>query len=616
MRSLYLDTPQGIERRQNLLAVSMNSTSVRSEYPRPQFVRQRWQNLNGEWEFEFDDENVGIQEHWEAGKPFSRRIVVPFSPETPLSGVRETGRHDMVWYRRTFRLSADVEAPRIVLHVGAVDYYSMYWVNGVYVGSHEGGQTPVSFDITQYLTEGENVLVIRAEDDSRALDQPRGKQCWEDQPSGIFYTRTTGIWQSVWLEGTSELYLDNLWFTPDIDNGCVRVQGEVRWAEWCRTHQYNDIRVGIDISFEDEPVAHIVFQLDRPTFDLTIPLHDFAVHSGGRLWSPDHPNLYDVVVRIYLGDDEVDCVQSYFGMRKISVENGRILLNNRPFFMRLVLDQGYFPEGGLTAPSDDALKADVEWAKRLGFNGVRKHQKVEDPRFLYWCDRLGLVVWGEMANSQILTHRAIRRMTDEWQAVIRRDYNHPCIIAWVPLNESWGVPHLLTDSRHRAHAKTLYWLTKSLDPTRLVISNDGWEHTVTDLCTIHDYDPNAESLRERYATPEAALSAMPGHRFIYVPGYPYRGEPILVTECGGISFKCSDWDGWGYSGADSEEDFLSRYEAIVGTLLQSPVIQGFCYTQLTDVEQEINGLLTFDRRPKVDQERIREINTRPRSFCC
>jgi beta-galactosidase/beta-glucuronidase len=312
-------------------------------------------------------------------------------------------------------------------------------------------------------------------------------------------------------------------------------------------------------------------------------------------------------------DDEVlDTVESYFGMRKVETRNGEVLLNGRPYYQRLVLDQGYFPGGLLTAPTDDDLRRDIELAKEMGFNGARKHQKVEDPRWLHWADRLGFLVWGEMANAYTYSADYVGRINAEWREVVVRDYNHPCIVVWVPMNESWGVPELASDPRQVEHLLSLYHLTRALDPTRPVVSNDGWEHAFTDLCTIHDYR-DAESLAASYATPESSAAARPAKRSIYVDGYGYRGEPILVTEFGGIAFA-GDEGGWGYSTVAGSEEFLERYEELVGALLGSSAVKGFCYTQLTDVEQEVNGLLTYERRSKADLARIRAITTGTKSF--
>jgi beta-galactosidase/beta-glucuronidase len=494
-----------------------------------------------------------------------------------------------------------MKGQRVLVHFGAVDYRAWVWVNGSLVTFHEGGHVPFHAEITEHIKDGENWIVVKAEDPSGALDQPRGKQYWKEKSESIFYIRTTGIWQTVWLEGVAPAYLERVKMTPDID------ADEIAIEHWVDGWQPGD-QLLTEITFAGESVAKEIVYLQGANSLRRIRLQDFNVHDPGRLWSPEHPNLYDVKFVLTRGETVLDEVRSYFGMRKIAIEGGKVFLNNRPYYMKLVLDQGYFPDGILTPPSDEAIRRDVELTKEMGFNGARKHQKVEDPRYLYWADRLGLLVWGEMANAYTYTDQAVKRITAEWQAAIERDYNHPSIVAWVPINESWGVPHMLADKRQHHHTLAMYHLTKSLDPTRIVISNDGWEHTKSDLLTIHDYESSKDVLKERYLNLQNILTSKPGHRQLMAPGFSYDGEPIQVTEFGGIAFRKSEWEGWGYSGAVDDEDFAKRYEAVVSALLESPLVTGFCYTQLTDVEQEINGLLTYDRKPKIDLAIIRSIN--------
>lgn len=582
----------------------MTEQLLRPEYPRPQLVREPWLNLNGAWEFEFDDERIGDGEQWGLGaKAFTKQIQVPFAYQSKLSGIGETGFHDLVWYRRSFTVPADWSGQSIVLHFGAVDYKATVWVNGRQVAFHEGGHTPFQADITFALQHGDNVLVVRAEDYSRDVTLPRGKQYWKADSASIFYTRTTGIWQTVWMEPVSKLHIQKLKFKPDIDTNEIQIRTFLNQAPAAGSK----VEARIDIRFKDEYSASTTISLQHAQESRTIGLHDFNDHGLGRWWSPNKPNLYDVTVTLFVDGQQTDAVESYFGMRKISVEAGKVMLNNRVFFMRLVLDQGYFPDGILTAPSDEALKQDIVLAKEMGFNGARKHQKIEDPRFLYWADKLGYLVWGEMANAYQYSEEYVRKVTAEWQEAVERDYNHPSLVVWVPINESWGVPNILVDRRQQQHALAMYHMTKSLDDTRLVISNDGWENMSTDLVTIHDYEWRREDLEERYATLEKTLGPKPHRREVLVGGTPYEGQPILVTEFGGIAYKKSDWEGWGYSGAENEEDFLKKLADVVEPFLQSPHVQGICYTQLTDVEQEINGLLTYDRVPKAPLEKIKEI---------
>lgn len=603
----------------------------RPEYPRPQFRRRVWRNLGGEWGFAFDDADVGLEERWQhvtdadletPRAPFDRRITVPYCYQSALSGIGDTGMHDVVWYARTFDrppvAAADPAGERVLLHFGAVDYWATVWVNGVCVARHEGGHTPFSADITPALgdrdSERENVLVVRAEDPSQDLTIPRGKQYWKEESEDIFYTPTTGIWQTVWLEPVPPARIDTLRITPDVDRALVDIEaGVTAFQDGMSLRLVGSLRGSVVFDDRAEltgPVVHRGVPLTRggrnPRGRRGAPDHPLA------LWSPEEPNLYDLRLELRdAGDRLVDAVDSYFGVRKIETRGGKVFLNNRPYYQRLVLDQGYFPGGLLTAPEDRDLRRDIELAKELGFNGARKHQKIEDPRWLYWADRLGFLVWGEMANAHLYSREYVARMTAEWQAAIRRDYNHPCIVAWVPVNESWGVPRLASDPAHVAHLLSLYDLTRSLDTSRLVVSNDGWEHVRSDLLTLHNYGgPNA--LRRMYAKARPGVAPKPGERTAYVPGYAYRGEPILVTEFGGVAVgSARGTAGWGYHHARSGRQLVKRYRALLGALLNSKVVQGFCYTQLTDVEQEINGLLTFDRRHKADPAAIREITAGP-----
>jgi beta-galactosidase/beta-glucuronidase len=578
----------------------------RPDYPRPDYVRQDWLNLNGEWEFEFDDSRIGVKEKWfQSTIRFLNKIQVPFAYQSQLSGIEDVSFHDVVWYRKQFVMTEDISFKRTILNFGAVDYMADVWVNGQHAVTHEGGHTPFKTDITNLIVEGENTIVVRAEDFSTDITLPRGKQYWKEKPEAIWYTNTTGIWQTVWLESTSEKYIEKVEFTPFVDTTEIEIQ------YFIEGYKKGDILImKTKISFEGDVVIEDTCQINAKAETRRIRLQEFNEHHLTHLWTPEKPYLYDVQLTLLSESNVLDDVKSYFGMRKVSVDNGTFFLNNRPYYMKLVLDQGYFPGGNLTPPSDEAIRKDIELTKAMGFNGVRKHQKVEDPRYLYWCDKMGLLVWGEMANALEFSAEGAKKMMKEWQEVIDRDYNHPCIVAWVPINESWGIPKVMTDIQQQHHAMAMYYITKSIDETRLVVSNDGWELVKTDLCNIHDYEWKEEILKDRYSSIEKALTVLNTNfrsRKVYANGYFYENEPILVSEFGGIAFKMTDQEGWGYSGAIDEVDFLNRFKAVVEPLKRSPVVKGFCYTQLTDVMQEINGLLTYDRMPKVPLEKIREI---------
>lgn len=564
----------------------------RSEYPRPQFVRENWLNLNGEWDFSFDTD------------AFDQTIVVPYVYQTKLSGINTRETHNVVWYRKRFDLPQTMADKRILLHFGAVDYECDLWVNGCFILHHIGGHISFQADITHAIKAGSNEIRLCVKDELEDLEKPRGKQIWESESRSIFYTPSVGIWQTVWLEAVSHTYLSNVWLTPDLDQMAVKVQYEIEGVD--------ATALKIDVSYKGTCMVSHTGAVYRNHGIVELVLDQQLLKSWNYqeelMWSPEHPNLFDVTFTLLQGDAVADTVASYFGMRKVSIDQGKFMLNNRPYYQKLLLDQGYWPDSLLTAPTDQDFVKDIELCKEMGFNGVRKHQKIEDPRFLYHADKMGFLVWGEIAAAYVYTRRYVERITDEWMAEIRRDYNHPSIVAWTPLNESWGVPTIKDNKAQQSHSAAMVYLTKSLDQTRPVISNDGWEHTATDLLTIHDYEYRKDVLLQRYSSKETILDSTPAGRMMYAGEWKHQGQPMLVTEFGGISYKKGDWEGWGYSSANSDEDFANRYYAVVSAMLESQTIQGFCYTQVTDVEQEINGLLTYDRKYKIDPAIIKAIN--------
>jgi beta-galactosidase/beta-glucuronidase len=570
-------------------------------HPRPQLTRENWQDLCGEWEFAHDDGDAGVHAGWWRGdKPFERTITVPFPPESAASGVHDPAPHPVVWYRRTFVAPA---GDRLLLHFGAVDYRARVWVNGTEVASHVGGHAPFHVDITHALVPGEQVVVVRAEDGVGDLTQPRGKQFWEPEPAAIWYHRTTGIWQPVWLEPVAESYLSELVWTPSAAQRSVRVNAKI-------TGPGGGLKLRVRLSFDGRVLTDDLYTVDEPVErTISLPRGEFR-------WSPANPRLVSATVSLVRGEEVVDTAESYFGLRDVGVQDGRFTLNGQRMFLRLVLAQGYWPESHLAAPSEDALRREVELIKELGFNGVRVHQKVEDPRFLHWCDVLGLVVWGEMANAYEYSVDGVARFTAEWLEVVRRDISHPSVVTWVPMNESWGVPALAADSRQRHFLESVYHLTHAVDGTRPVISNDGWEHATSDIWTVHDYSPSPAGLTSRYGTPEAVAGALgrdwPGAYRTHL-GDPERGDqPLMVTEFGGLSYTPAAGERWfGYRTVANAEDLVASYERLVAALVGSDQVAGFCYTQLTDTEQEVNGLLTEDRVPKVDPGEIRRINSLP-----
>ncbi|MFL5134461.1 MAG: glycoside hydrolase family 2 protein, partial [Microvirga sp.] len=457
-------------------------------HPRPQLRRERWIDLCGQWGFAFDDADEGLAERWfEREEPFDREISVPFAPESKLSGVHETGFHPVVWYRREVQVDDADRRDRLVIHFGAVDYKATVWVNGRMAVEHAGGQTAFSADISPLLVPGETqVVIVRAEDEPRDLQQPRGKQYWEEKPGYIWYHRTTGIWQTVWLEPVPKIAIAELRWTPDVDRFGAELilrldrRPPAGWRVLVRLTGDRPARTLIDDTY--------LLSGRELRRDILLDINDAAIRRRRTLlWAPEHPNLIEAVIELIDGDGTiVDRVESYFGLRRIEARDGRFLINGIPTFLRLVLAQNYWPDSHLTAPDADALRREVELAQSLGFNGIRIHQKVEDPRFLYWCDRLGMLVWSEAANAYVYSDRAAEMLTREWLEAVRRDYNHPAIITWVPLNESWGVPDLDRSAQQRDFVRALYHLTRALDATRPVIGNDGWQHAVGDVFGVHD----------------------------------------------------------------------------------------------------------------------------------
>lgn len=583
----------------------------RPEYPRPQFVRPDWLNLNGEWQFEMDPGDSGL-ERGLTRRDLKDRIIVPFCPESSLSGIGHTDFMQAVWYRRVVTIPEAWKGRRVLLHFQAVDYDATAWVNGVEVGRHRGGFTPFTCDLHGVASPGETVtIVVRARDDWR-LPQPRGKQSQRYENWGCMYTRTTGIWQTVWLEPVPEVALRRPRLTPDVANGMIRLEQPLT-----QNRPGFKVRATLRDAGGIVSTAFCAADLDlSPRLDLPIP------ESRRRLWSPRDPYLYDL--EIELVDTKgavVDRATSYAGLRSVTVDGQAIKINGEAVFQRLVLDQGYYPDGILTAPTDEALRRDIELSQAVGFNGARLHQKVFEERFLYHADRLGYLVWGEFPDwgawsgpegdrqQHGITYAA------QWLEALMRDYSHPCIIGWCGLNETAQpiTDHITTldDS-----TQALFLAAKAMDTTRPVLDASGYSHRVpeADVYDCHDYEQDVERFRANHA------GLAEGRPFQNGPAdklwsIPYRGQPFFVSEFGGTwwnpNVRPDDYS-WGYGRRpESLEEFYKRFQGLCDVLLDNPHMFGYCYTQLTDVYQEQNGIYTFDRRPKFDAERLRRIQTRP-----
>ena len=581
----------------------------RSEHPRPDRLRQNWSTLNGPWRFAFDWNRQGKKERWYLQNEYPLEICVPFAYESKLSGINRQEHCDVVWYEREIPIPENLCGLRRLLHFGAVDYKADVWLDGQYLGFHEGGYTPFSFDITD-LTAGKTScrLTVCCED---RLDfyQARGKQSFRPAPFDCWYTPVTGIWQSVWLEGVGAYYPVDFRLTSHIETASVKVEIELNELP-------SDGVLRLTAAYQGQAVA---CQEIRVMTDRFIQTELYLSHNerleGIHMWQPGNPALYNLTIETVVGGVVCDSVETYFGMRKVDVQGDHVLLNQKSFYQRLILDQGYWPDGLLTAPSDEALKRDVELTLQMGYNGARKHQKFEDPRYLYWADHLGLVVWSELPSAYWLCSREKQNLIRDLSEAIRRDFNHPCIITWATINESWGVPFIRYQKEAQALADLLYHMVHCLDGTRLVSGNDGWEMAATDLVAIHDYTSWPQDLDEAYQDPEKIRkSAAAGKHLVTAAGYDHTGKPMLLSEYGGIAMqKDAGGENWGYNESEKdEESFLLRFASMTKAIQHMPGFQGYCYTQLTDVFQEVNGLLDMNRVPKVSLDAVRRINLEKR----
>jgi beta-galactosidase/beta-glucuronidase len=578
-------------------------------HPRPQLQREHWVSLDGTWRFAFDPDR-----RWNRPADVTEwplNIEVPFCPESKLSGIGDTGFHPVCWYEREFEAPEMGPDKRLLLHFGAIDYQARVWINGNRVAEHEGGHVPFMVDITRYVKPGgPQILTVQALDDPFDLEKPRGKQDWKLEPHGIWYPRTTGIWQTVWLEQVHETYVRAVKWTPNIERWEVSFHAYIEGNGADETSVHVRLAVGDKVLTDDQ--YHVVHGEVHRKLGLSDPgIDDFR---NDILWSPERPTLLQAEIELIRGGVVVDRLTSYTALRSFGIQRDRLMLNGRQYQLRLVLDQGYWPDSLMTAPDPDALRRDVELAKAMGFNGVRKHQKIEDPRYLYWADVLGLLVWEEMPSAYRFTPRSVTRLVREWTVAVQRDRSHPCVIVWVPFNESWGVPDLATVPASRNFVAALYHLTKTLDPDRPVIGNDGWESSTTDIIGIHDYDGDPQHLRVRYG-PEVQPQEIVDRRWtagriLTLDNHPHRGQPICLTEFGGIAFadphNPDHAKEWGYVKCDTIEEFTERCLTVIEVVRTTAMFSGFCYTQFADTFQEANGLLTSRREPKIPIERIAE----------
>lgn len=579
-----------------ILSFTAAAALPRQEYPRPQFERTDWVNLNGPWTYTFDFGKTGIDRKLFESKGFDSTITVPFCPESKLSGVEYKDFIPAMWYQRTIRIPDSWRDRRTMLNFGAVDYFCAVYIDGKLVGRHWGSSDSFGFDITGYVSDGaDHSLVVRVEDDTRSGVQPLGKQSSLYYSHGCMYTRTTGIWQTVWMEPVDRCGLASVYVVPDLDRKVFTVQPEFR--------AFADGLVFEAVVRDGNKVVGCVKMPASPGLKLDVPLKSV------KTWSPESPFLYDVDFTVYdRNGNALDKVRSYAGMRKIHTVGNRLYLNNRPYFLRLVLDQGFYPEGIWTAPSDDALRRDIELSMAAGFNGARLHQKVFEERFHYWADRLGYLTWGEAPSWGADANRieSARNFIPEWENVVVRDRNHPSIIAWTPFNETWERPENSEKAmQHDRLVSDVFSATHRLD-YRPVNDASGNYHVVTDLWTVHKYDQDPEKLAAWFDISDGKYPCQDPKRDV-----PYGGQPFFIDEYGGIKWivgKEFASNSWGYGqGPRTLDEFYTRLGALTDVILGVPYMSGYCYTQLTDVEQEQNGIYNYDRTPKFDMDRIKAI---------
>lgn len=566
-----------------------------ADHPRPQ-LRRDWTSLDGRWSFAWDRGagwRTPVQVAWDA------EVVVPFAPETPASGLGTVTPHSACWYRRTFAAPRLTGGERLLLHFGAVDHVATVWVDGQQVARHEGGWTPFHADVTDVLAGGgEHEVVVHAVDDPLDMDLPRGKQDWREPSHMIWYPRTTGIWQRVWLEVVPELRIETLHWRPSVADWALGIE-----ATLAGHRRGEPLELAVALRAGGRLLAQDVYGVRDGELTRSIALPDAGIFSerDELLWSPESPTLIDAELELRRDGEVLDRVSSYSALRSVGTDRERFLLNGRPLALRLVLDQGHWPESGLTPPSLEAIERDVALTRQLGFNGVRKHQKIEDPRFLRVADERGLLVWEELPSAYRFTARSATRLTRQWVEAIERDRSHPCIVAWLGVNESWGVPDLPGSARQRALVEALRALARTLDGDRPALGNDGWELGEGDLLGIHDY-ADADTLAARYgAGLDRVLDRerLSGRRLL-LDGAARDGRPVVLSEFGGIAFTTAEDESgtWGYDRVRSAEEFAAGYARLLEQVHAIEGLAGFCYTQLTDTHQEANGLLTAAREPK------------------
>lgn len=574
-------------------------------HPNPQFTRKEFLSLDGEWDFCFDDKNEGIEKEYFNNFPSTTKIVVPYTYETEASKINDTTVHNIVWYHKT--INHNKTDKKTLLHFEGVDYHARVYINGTFAGEHFGGYTRFSIDITEFLNNGSNEIVVRVYDDL-SCSRSRGKQRWMHHSFECFYIQTTGIWKSVWIEEVSSTHLLSAFMTPSFKNNNVEIEFKI-------DGDFTDCEIETIITFDNELISKerksITRDIFSQIFDITTDSATFKTHR----WTHYAPNLYDVEFNIYHNNILIDKVLSYFGVVEFTTDGNSIYMNRDQLFLKLILDQGYYKETGLTLNEEQIIK-DITLMKEIGLNGARKHEKIECDLFYYYCDILGYFLWQELPSCYEWRKESIKNLSNDWIDILYQHHNHPCIMTNVIINESWGTLTIKDNIDQQNFVNGLYYLTKSIEKNRFVISNDGWEHTTSDLLTVHNYSSNYDELMEEFTLSQEDLDS--SYRYIHTGpkafncnNYNNSSKPIILSEFAGIAFAKDKDLGWGYGDlVKNEEQFLSRFKEQIDAIYDSKIFSGYCITQLSDVEQEVNGLVDINRNFKVNKESLKEILSR------
>lgn len=575
-------------------------------HPNPQFTRPEFENLNGAWNFVFDDEDIGLKNKYYAKFPAeSLKINVPYTYETKRSGIEDHKVHNVVWYNRTINYTPTKKDTYLIFE--GVDYYARVYVNGLYVGEHKGGYTRFSFNITSYLKKGENSITLRVYDDLDAT-RIRGKQRWRHESYECFYVQTTGIWKTVWLEHRDPTHLDSVLMDPSYKYNTVQMEYKVSGC-------LENVEIETIITYGDELISKERKAVTRPLFQQIIDITTDSATMKAHCWQHWSPNLYDVTFNVYKDGKLVDTVLSYFGVAEYQSTGNSVYVNRNHVFLKLILDQGYLADAGLTFDEEDIIK-DIQVMKDITLNGCRKHQKIECDLFYYYCDIMGYYLWQELPSFYEYRKATLGEITNDWMQILYQHHNHPCIMTDVIINESWGTMAIKDRVEQQLLVTGLYNITKSIERNRFVVSNDGWEHTVSDLLTVHNYCSTYDELSLEYNTDPENLDkdirvVHTGAKSPTAKGYHNADKPVILSEFAGIAFSKDKDVGWGYGNLVEDEDaFINRFKEQIDSIFDSGIFAGYCITQLSDVEQEVNGLVDVNREYKISKERLIEVLSR------